>query len=39
MMSQIPIRLEGMKKEDIDREILRAELLPNWMPSTCMNRW
>jgi len=27
MMSQIPIRLEGMKKEDIDREILRAGII------------
>jgi rubrerythrin len=26
-MSQIPIRLEGMKKEDIDREILRAGII------------
>jgi rubrerythrin len=26
-MSQIPIRLEGMKKEDIDREILRAGVI------------
>jgi len=27
MMSQIPIRLDGMKKEDIDREILRAGII------------
>jgi len=27
MMSQIPIKLEGMKKEDIDREILRAGII------------
>jgi rubrerythrin len=26
-MSQIPIKLEGMKKEDIDREILRAGII------------
>ena len=27
MMSQIPIRLEGMKKEEIDREILRVGII------------
>jgi rubrerythrin len=26
-MSQIPIKLEGMRKEDIDREILRAGII------------
>jgi len=27
MLSKIPINLEGMKKEDIDREILRAGII------------
>jgi len=27
MLSRIPVKLDGMKKEDIDREILRAGII------------
>lgn len=32
MLSQIPVDLTRVRKEELDKEILRAGAIPNWMP-------
>jgi hypothetical protein len=39
MLSKIPLQLEKIKKEDIDKEILRAGIMASWTPSVFTSKW